>query len=68
MVPSSPRLWWRLHVHYELPRYTSHYLVAIGPQGRILRLLRERYGSDFSTKVAVCAPTGIAATHINGGW
>eukprot|EP00195_Chlamydomonas_chlamydogama_P005406 CAMPEP_0202891832 /NCGR_PEP_ID=MMETSP1392-20130828/1784_1 /ASSEMBLY_ACC=CAM_ASM_000868 /TAXON_ID=225041 /ORGANISM="Chlamydomonas chlamydogama, Strain SAG 11-48b" /LENGTH=735 /DNA_ID=CAMNT_0049575693 /DNA_START=1492 /DNA_END=3696 /DNA_ORIENTATION=+ len=33
---------------------------------RIIADLRQRYGSDFSKKVALCAPTGIAATHIQG--
>ncbi|GIL54297.1 hypothetical protein Vafri_9869 [Volvox africanus] len=33
---------------------------------RIIEELRERYGTDFSQRVAVCASTGIAATHIGG--
>lgn len=31
---------------------------------RILDELRSKYGADFSSKVAVCATTGIAATHV----
>ncbi|KAG2446559.1 hypothetical protein HYH02_008546 [Chlamydomonas schloesseri] len=33
---------------------------------RVVDDLRERYGVDFGAKVAVCASTGIAATHIGG--
>ncbi|GLI61449.1 hypothetical protein VaNZ11_003840, partial [Volvox africanus] len=33
---------------------------------RIIEELRERYEGDFSQRVAVCASTGIAATHIGG--
>lgn len=33
---------------------------------RIIEELRARYGREFSAKVALAAPTGIAATHIQG--
>lgn len=33
----------------------------------IINELRLKYGSEFTSKVAVCATTGIAATHISGG-
>ena len=33
---------------------------------RVVDELRERYSEDFGSKVAVCASTGIAATHIGG--
>lgn len=33
---------------------------------RVIDLLKEKYGSSFGSKVAVCASTGIAATHISG--
>lgn len=32
----------------------------------VVAALREEHGSDFDTKVAVCAMTGVASTHING--
>jgi hypothetical protein len=28
--------------------------------------LQLKYGDDYSKRVAICAPTGIAATHIQG--
>lgn len=33
---------------------------------RIVDKLREDYGSDFIASVAICASTGIAATHVGG--
>lgn len=33
---------------------------------RIIDELRQRYGGEFGQRVAVCASTGIAATHIGG--
>ena len=32
----------------------------------ILDFFEKHYGDQYSQKVAVCAPTGIAATHVNG--
>jgi len=28
--------------------------------------LQLKYGDEYSKRVAICAPTGIAATHIQG--
>ncbi len=33
---------------------------------RVIDQLKEKYGATFGSKVAVCASTGIAATHISG--
>ncbi|CAL8463664.1 g3198 [Coccomyxa elongata] len=33
---------------------------------RVIDLLRRRFGRDFAESVAICAATGIAATHIGG--
>jgi len=35
-------------------------------QRAILKALKEKYGGGFEARVAVTAPTGVAATHIDG--
>ncbi len=35
---------------------------------QIISELRLKYGVHFADKVALAAPTGIAATHIQGAW
>jgi hypothetical protein len=56
----------------ELKRGANVFFTGCGGTGKSLTLksalasLRELYGDDFERRVAVTAPTGIAASHIGG--